>query len=38
MATKKNYTAAEKAKIALEAVKGNLTINEITQNIVDPFV
>ena len=31
MATKKNYTAAEKARIALEAVKGNLTINEITQ-------
>lgn len=31
MTTKKNYTAAEKARIALEAVKGSLTINEITQ-------
>ena len=31
MATKKSYTAAEKAKIALEAVKGQSTINEITQ-------
>lgn len=31
MATKKSYTAAEKAKIALEAFKGQSTINEITQ-------
>ena len=31
MATKKSYTAAEKAKIALEAVKGQSTINDITQ-------
>jgi transposase-like protein len=30
MATKKTYTAAQKAKIALEAFKGQLTINEIT--------
>lgn len=27
---KKNYTAAEKAKIALEAAKGMSTMNEIT--------
>ena len=31
MKTKKSYTAAEKAKIALEAVKGQSTINDITQ-------
>lgn len=31
MTTKKSYTAAEKAKIALEAAKGQSTINEITQ-------
>ena len=31
MTTKKSYTAAEKARIALEAVKSQLTINEITQ-------
>ena len=31
MTIKKSYTAAEKAKIALEAIKANLTINEITQ-------
>ena len=31
MSIKKSYTAAEKAKIALEAVKGQSTINEITQ-------
>ena len=27
---KKNYTAEFKAKVALEAVRGNLTINEIS--------
>ncbi len=31
MTIKKSYTAAEKAKIALEAAKGQSTINEITQ-------
>lgn len=31
MTSKKSYTAAEKAKIALEAAKGQSTINEITQ-------
>ena len=31
MTLKKSYTAAEKAKIALEAAKGQSTINEITQ-------
>ena len=31
MSIKKSYTSAEKAKIALEAVKGQSTINEITQ-------
>jgi transposase len=27
----KNYTATEKTKVALEAIKGQLTLNEITQ-------
>ena len=31
MTTNKSYTAAEKAKIALEAAKGQSTINELTQ-------
>ena len=31
MSIKKSYTSAEKAKIALEAIKGQLTINEISQ-------
>lgn len=30
MSVKKNYTAEEKAKIALEALKENLTFNEIS--------
>ena len=34
MTTKKSYTAAEKAKIALEAAKGQSTINEITQRLI----
>ena len=29
--TRKKYSAQEKAKIALEALKGNLTQNEITK-------
>src|SRR4051812_25930356 len=29
-ASRKNYTSAEKAKIALEALKGTMTQNEIT--------
>lgn len=31
MSVKKSYSSAEKAKIALEAIKGQLTINEISQ-------
>lgn len=31
MTKKKRYSGAEKAKVALEAVKGQLTINEISQ-------
>lgn len=30
MSVKKNYTAEEKARIALEALRGNMTYNEIS--------
>lgn len=30
MSVKKKYTAEEKAKVALEALKGNMTLNELT--------
>lgn len=30
MSVKKNYTAEEKAKVALEALRGNITLNEIS--------
>jgi len=30
MSVKKKYTAEEKAKIAIEALKGNITLNEIS--------
>ena len=30
MSGKKNYTAEEKAKVAMEALKGGLTLNEIS--------